>query len=393
MIQKIRSNFTMVGMICRAKNKDKAEITEPTKISSKNSNWEGLSFQMLIDTGEFGRHRLKLFGGDTIKGRSYEDKKCKMGDMEIIIKYDDRFDPTELAKVGRGYKRTVVLNGETHEFLYQLDFINFVAKHFIELSRTKVKVTGEITYSYDNNKKILYKEFNVNSIEEVADDTQYQSKCSMQLFYNKDVMDRGLIDENNKLNVPYLTDLGKKIKLQCFIESKNINKNISLDSIFYPIEIILDMSKVDFTNERANKIANFMIRNFNIIDSNIYTCCFDARIINAQEQKSYTEEELAQLLTEEEREYAELYGVSLDEVLAKKQGDSFYGERVNEIRIYQPNSSMPVKTVTDAVSEGMLEIYKTLAAPVELEDESSKKTEKKSEPVGAIKEDEFEGLF
>ena len=393
MIQKIRSNFMMVGMFTRAKDKNKAEITEPTKIPSKNSNWEGLSFQMLIDTGEFGRHRLKLFGGDNIKGRSYEDKKCKMGDTEIIIKYDDRFDPTELAKVGRGYKRTVVLNGETHEFLYQLDFINFVAEHFIELAKTKVKVMGEITFSYDNNKKILYKEFNVNSIEEVADDTPYQSKCTMQLFYNKDVMDRGLIDSNNKLNVPYLNDLGNKIKLQCFIESKNINKSLSLDSIFYPIEIILDMSKVDFTIERANKIANFMIRNFNITDNNIYTCCFDARVINAQEQKSYTDEELAQLLTEEEREYAELYGVSLDEVLAKKQGDSFYGERVNEIRIYQPNSNMPVKTISEAVSQDMLEIYKTLAAPAQLEDETPAKSEKKSEPVGAIKEDEFEGLF
>lgn len=393
MIQKVRSNFMMVGMFTRAKDKNKAEITEPTKIPSKNSNWEGLSFQMLIDTGEFGRHRLKLFGGDNIKGRSYEDKKCKMGDTEIIIKYDDRFDPIELAKVGRGYKRTVVLNGITHEFLYQLDFINFVAEHFIELARTKVKVMGEITFSYDNNKKILYKEFNVNSIEEVADDTSYQSKCTMQLFYNKDVMDRGLIDSNNKLNVPYLNDLGNKIKLQCFIESKNINKSLSLDSIFYPIEIILDMSKVDFTIERASKIANFMIRNFNITDNNIYTCCFDARVINAQEQKSYTDEELTQLLTEEEREYAELYGVSLDEVLAKKQGDSFYGERVNEIRIYQPNSSMPVKTISEAVNQDMLEIYKTLASPVQLEDETPTKSEKKSEPVGAIKEDEFEGLF
>lgn len=393
MIQKIRSNFTMVGMLMRAKDKNKIEITEPIKVPSKNSNWEGLSFQALIDTGEFGRHRLKLFGGDNIKGRSYEDKKCKMGDTEIIIKYDDRFDPTELAKIGRGYKRTVVLNGTTHEFLYQLDFINFVAEHFMELARTKVKVMGEITFSYDNNKKILYKEFNVNSIEEVSDDATYQSKCTMQLFYNKDVMDRGLIDDNNKLNVPYLNDLGNKIKLQCFIESKNINKSLSLDSIFYPIEIILDMSKVDFTIDRASKIANFMIRNFNITDSNIYTCCFDARVINAQEQKSYTDEELAQLLTEEEREYAELYGVSLDEVLAKKQGDNFYGERVNEIRIYQPNSNMPVKTISEAVSQDMLEIYKTLASPAQMVDEVSTKPEKKAEPVGAIKEDEFAGLF
>ena len=393
MIQKVRSNFMMVGTFTRAKDKNKVELTEPTKIPSKNSNWEGLSFQMLIDTGECGRHRLKLFGGDNIKGKGYEDKKCKMGDTEIIVKYDNRFDPTELAKVGRGYKRTVVLNGTTHEFLYQLDFINFVAENFMELAKTKVKVMGEITFFYDNNKKTLYKEFNVNSIEEVAEDTPYQSKCTMQLFYNKDVMDRELIDSNNKLNVPYLNDLGNKIKLQCFIESKNINKSLSLDSIFYPIDIVLDMSKVDFTIERASKIANFMVRNFNITDSNIYTCCFDARVINAQEQKSYTDEELAQLLTEEEREYAELYGVSLDEVLAKKQGDSFYGERVNEIRIYQPNSSMPVKTISEAVSQDMLEIYKTLAAPIQLENEAPIKSEKKSETTGAIKEDEFEGLF
>ena len=134
-----------------------------------------------------------------------------------------------------------------------------------------------------------------------------------------------------------------------------------------------------------------MIKNFDVKDNNIYATCWEAKFINAQEIIQYTPEQIEQLLTPEEREYAELFGESVDEIIARKQGDNVYGDRINEIRIFKPNKNMPIKTEQPSVTVDMLEIYKSIEIPTKenvlIE---NKKEEKKEQDISV---DEFEDLF
>ncbi len=390
MLGKMRNRFTFVGEILPMKDKDKKEILTATKIKSNNKDWDGESFTCLIDTGENGRHRIKLFGGDMKgKGGKYAPFKFKVNDNEVEIKHEERFNEELLKKVPKYLKRTLELDGEKKEYIYQLDYINAITASLKDFQGKRVKVTGDITFSYNNEKNILYKDFNVQSIVEVDDTVKTEAKATIQLFYTKDCIDQTLY-EDGKLNIPYLNDLGNRVKINCFVETKNTNKSIGVDDILFPMEAIIDMNKIDFTNEKQVKMANFIVKNFILSSDGVYSCAFDAKIVNAQEQKSYTKDELEQLLTDEEKEYAELFDISLDEVLARKQGDNVYGERVNETRLVKPNATLPVKTLVENVTEDMLTLYKTITPQTVFEEEKLETPAKNEEKVES---DEFEDLF
>ena len=385
MISKIRNSFAFVGTLAIAKDKDKKEVGL-TEVPSKNSSWKGLNYALTINNGDgLGVQRLKFFGGDNVKGSKFADKEFKDGDKSFKVSYDNRFDEEVLKKVRNFYKRKVVLDGVTHEFIYQNDFIEFISKNKDNIVGKKFKVTGEFNTSYVKGN--TYKEFVVTSLEEVQEDTKTQSKTQIQIFYTKDCIDRNLLD-NNKLNIQYLNDLGNKIKIQAFLENRNTDKTLGIDSIFFPIEVMLDMSKLDFTNDKHLRMAHLMINNFNINTSGVYSSAWDASLINASEQVHYSEADLESLLTPEEREYAQLFGKDLNEVLAKKQGTAVWGERVNEVRIYQPNITLPIKTQMEQVTVDMLELYKSLSQKEDVIEEQPKAEVKKD-----ISSNEFEELF
>ena len=382
MISKIRNSFKMVGKLKKSKEHVLEENNKP--------HWEGLTFRPAIICGEDGMQFIKFFGGDNKKGKKFEDKKIKNGDNEFTVSYDERFNPELLSKISRGYKRIVVLDGETHEFLYQKEFIKFMFDNFDKFENKVVEVTGEINASYSTKHKRVYMEYVVNGVKEVADDTKQCARGTMQLFYPQHAIDEDIL-KDDKIDVPYLNEIGNKIKIRAFMESKNTNKTLEVDSLFYPVEAVIELSKIDFTNDNQSRKAHLLVKNVDNRTESVLTSCWEVKLINAQEKKSYTEEEINELLTPEEREYAELWGEDLESVLAKKQGTAFYGERVNEIRCFKPEGHMPIKTVAEDVSEDMLELYKALNTTVE--EVVEKKTEKKLEEKKDIEVDEFEDLF
>lgn len=384
MISKIRNSFKMVGRLKKSKEHVLEENNKP--------HWEGLTFKPAIVCGEDGMQFIKFFGGDNKKGKTFEDKKIKNGDNEIAISYEKRFDPELLSKVSRGYKRIVVLNGETHEFLYQKEFVKFMFDNFEKFENKVVEITGEINASYSTKNKKVYMEYVVNGVKEVADDTKQCARGMMQLFYPQYAIDEDIL-KNGKIDVPYLNQVGNKVRIRAFMESKNTNKTLDVESLFYPIDAVIELSKIDFTNDNQSRKAHLLVKNVDNREECVTTSCWEVKLINAQEKKSYTEEEINDLLTPEEREYAELWGEDLEEVLAKKQGTAFYGERVNEIRCFKPESHMPIKTVTEDVSIDMLELYKALNTNVEETTEKKKVEENKVEEKKDIEVDEFEDLF
>lgn len=389
MISKIRNSFKMVGKLKKSKDHE--------LVSNDKPKWAGKTLKTTIVCGEDGMHFIKFFGGDNKKGKAFENKKIKNGDNEFEVSYDERFDPEILSQIGRGYKKTVVLDGQTNEFIYQNDFIDFVFKNFEKLEGKVVEVTGEINASYSTKNKKVYIEYVVNNVKEAADDVKQCARGTIQLFYPPYAIDEEIL-KNGKVDVPYLNEIGNKVKIKAFLESRNQSRNVlDVESLFFPVDAVIDLSKIDFTNDNQSRKAHLLVKNVDNRTENVLTSCWEVKLINAQEKKSYTQEEINELLTPEEREYAELWGEDIEEVLAKKQGTAFYGERVNEIRCFKPESHMPIKIVAEDVSTDMLDLYKAIGANNEDDNNNNKKQAKKVEEENNAKndidEDEFENLF
>lgn len=392
------ANINLVGTLKKPKNFEKKEMKSP-------SGWEGLTFQLNLDCGRFGTHYIKIFGGDMRKMKTNKEGKRVLGFEPRTIKegkgeeqttydvsYEERFKKDILSRVKGFYKNTVQNDDETHEFLFATDFCNYIYDNIDKLVGKKFKVTGSFNLNYGSQKDTVYQEIAVKNMYEVAEDVKEQAKIEAQVFYTKEAIPEAFF-EGRKLNVPFLKDNDDKITIKAYMEQRNQDKATKKDyeSLLIPIDLTLNTSKIDFTNPKMVRVANYLTNNFHITTEEVFTSTYEFDLINTQEQIEYTPEQLAELLTDEEKEYIEVFGADANEVLAKKQNKTVYGDRIKEVRVVKPTSDIPVKTKSDEISVDMLELYKVLAPKAK--EETPKTAAPKTEEPANEEADLFDQCF
>lgn len=390
-MSKIANVFAFAGKLKAGKDELKNVIS---------GNWTGSDYRFSLINDD-GTHFIKAFGGDMKKGAGFEDRVIKLDeDTEMTVAYADRHNAEILAKVPNRYKSVVKLLDGTYEFLYQNEFVEFIYAQISKWTDKFFKMRGRVNFSMSKDKKVTYKEFTPSYIEEITEEEYNKitnkSAMDLQLFYDSNCIDQELVGANGEVNVPYLTDMGKKVVAHVYVEQKNSDKKTKDAVPLYhiPLEITMDFSKYDFSIENHRKMAKLILRNFVVQGDNVYTSCWTLKDKNVQEKKEYTEEELNEMLTPEEKEAIEVFGMSMEQVIRNKTGESVYGERVRETKIIQPHPAMLFREVDETVTQMSFELYKTIG--VEEEAQPVKKAEpKKAEPnkEGTLKEDDFAGLM
>jgi hypothetical protein len=375
----MRNNFKIVGTLEKPKGFGTTTIN-----SDGNSKWEGLALLGRIKSGE-DSIRLKFFGGENKKGSTVEGKKITVKDEngnttdEFVVEYSERFDEEVLEKVPNFYKQIVMLNGLRHEFIFSTDFIKFVEENYDELMKSKVRVTGDVGLTYSEEHKRTFKDFTVRNIFTAKDDEEDSAIATMEIYYVKGAVDENIFD-GKSVDVKTLQELNNRVKINVFTLTSNPDKSTKemYKTVHMPLTVMFDGSKLDYSQEICKKVAAFMLNNFKIKDAGkVYKSAWDMRIVAGKEELEYTEDDVAQLLTEEEKEYIELFGEQKAKALmAKKMGKSVYGTFTDELRLKTPNENCPFKTLADEVSVDMLELYKVLIKKKEKEDKPTKKKEK-----------------
>ncbi len=389
----IRNRFTFIGKV----KGEKAEFKDISK-----PHWKGHSLKLLLLCGEDGGQFVEFFGGDNLNSKTgkYEIKTFKVNDdEEIAVKDGTPITEELLGQIPRWYKRKAHLTEGEKEFIYQSEWIAYVNEQLKDIEGQIVKVTGEIEFSYSPKAKKTYPRYRANSIELVDEETAKQSaRAKLQLYYDQSSVDQNIF-EGNKINIPYVRELGSKVTVNAYVCGANSHKDqLDVKELFYPIETVIDLSKIDFAVEKQNRMAHILLRNVLNTTDSITTSAWEVKVVNAQETREYTEDEIEQLLSPEELEYAELWGIDPKDVINKKNGNSVFGERVRELKCFKPEDSMPIKQIAEEVSEEDLSLYQAIKEAVKLDKAQPKKETPKPKVEEKPKEaditaDDFEDMF
>lgn len=211
------------------------------------------------------------------------------------------------------YKKHNELVPNRKEFLHDFDAAQYLVDVLPENKTHTYKVTGNVEFSEYNGK--IQKRFKIQTIEIVPEDEKHQLKMIADLFFKK-----GAVDDS-------VQESGKKVLIDTYaLQYDNKTKKDQ----YFPLPLVLNLSKVDFNNERQMKLVELLKKQLTVTSNKeVYHLLYELKVVRGAEEVEFDESKL----TVQQREFIEL-GVSKLEDYKPK--GSVYGEAVEEIQLIKP---------------------------------------------------------
>ena len=170
--------FSFVGTI--QVNEQSAKVPGFRDINTKKAN--GVSMNLVCVAAQNNRAFMECAGfkNSSIKTMDTENNK-------IEVDWGDREDADIIKKVANYKKNVIVLNGERHEFIASLDFIQFIRDHIDEIKGKEFTVTGQVTKNEYNGK--ITDRFQIQNMFEVTEEKKHQLKVTGEFIFSADGVD------------------------------------------------------------------------------------------------------------------------------------------------------------------------------------------------------------
>ena len=281
---------------------------------------------------------------------------------KIEIDWGDRLDSDTIEQVANYRKYTVDLGddfGGREEFITEYDMILHL-KEWLPQYQGKVLVTGQFVREYYAKNKRYYNRFRVQRVFAVDEDTKSRLSLTLDLFYNKDSIDKSDFDET------------KKMTLSAWI-SQYINKDEG--NKFVPIQLVFSAAKYDLDeNDRHKKLFKYKMGYLEVKNKTMVHIPWDIVLVRGAEEVEFDES----MLTDAQKEQIELGIKDIDDF--RPRGGA-YGENIEEFRLFDPK-------LEGDYTEGLIdteikfsEFEEDIFVPAEEEtlEEAKEKSKKKSE--------------
>lgn len=290
------------------------------------------------------------------------------------IDWDDRLDPDVVDSVA-SYRRYVVDLGEEfggrQEFVSAYDFIKFIAKNIGKYDG-KLMATGTFRKEWYQKTGKYYDHFNVQNVYAV-DAATHKDRLYllMDVYYNKFSIDDVTFDDD------------KKIRLDGYIK-QYINKDEG--EKFIPMQFVLSAGKLNFENEKHQKIFDYKISYIYINNKTMLHIPWEISYVSGAEEVEFDES----MLTDKQREQVEL---GLKTVEDFKPRGNILGERVVEYRLVDPkltgefSDGLVNTNLSPKEFEEMIYIPPKTEVLEDIEEEKSKKTTSKVKEEPEAEED------
>lgn len=200
------------------------------------------------------------------------------------------------------------------EFISEYDFAEFIHKLILsgKIDGKLFRILGDIELSEYNGK--IYKKFKPNRLYLVDDNTEQTSTGQIQIFFNKDSLDKGSLKDKKRLYINgYVRNYDNQRK----------------DIAPFPITLVIDASSED---ERVQKVVKLLESQFTVKDKSWKEFGVKVKILNGSQRVRITED----MLSDFQREMLELGMTSMEELekeILHEKGEELYGERVEEMVI------------------------------------------------------------
>lgn len=227
------------------------------------------------------------------------------------------------------------------QFVHIKDFIKFINSSQEVIKGNKIKVTGDVKSNYYNGKNRL--QFIPSTVEFVSADTREELTVHLDIFF-----DRDSIDDDKKEKKMYINGyVGERIK--------------KADKLI-PTQIIFDYSKANLEDENQNNLVEFVKGFFNVKNKKLlYKLPVICQVINGAEVVEFDESQLT-------KTQKTAIALGLNTLEDFKPKGNIFGERINFIRLIQPNLKQATEGAIESID--VEDLYNYL-----LEDDSDKSIE------------------
>lgn len=327
------SRFSFVGTALIPKEKSKRpfykEFEKTDNETKKKKTMRSMTFGVKESDANVAFVEAFDSEQDTIYTMDSDDNK-------IEVDWADRFDEEIINSVA-SYRRYTVDLGEEHggrkDFITLFDFMEFLNEHLPKYDG-KVMVTGQFVKEWYAKGKQYFDKFRIQNVYAVEDDIKPRLSLSMEIFYNKDSLDKTDFKDN------------KKIYLNGYIE-QYINKDEGKKMI--PMQFIFSAAKYDLEgNEKHKALYNYKMQYIDVKTSKAMVHIpWDLVLVRGAEEEEFNES----MLTARQKEQIELGLKKLEDF---KPRGTILGERVNEYRLFDP------KLIGD-FADGLIELDETIS--------------------------------
>ena len=309
----ITSRFTFVGSPVIPKESSKRPFCREIKKTDEKtkSTKDMISMTFGIKESDNNMAFVEAFDSvqDTILTMDSDNEKME-------VDWDDRFDE-EIVNTVASYRRYTVDLGE--DFGGRCDFITLydLMKHlneYLPKYNGKVMVTGQFKREWYAKKNTYLDKFKIQNVYAVNEETKSRLGLTMDLYYNKDSVDKGEFDES------------KKIYLNCYIE-QYMGKDEGKKMI--PMTFVFSAAKYDMDKEKHKKLFDYKMSYIDIKNKTMVHIPWDIVLLRGAEEAEFDES----MLTAKQKEQIELGLKTLDDFKPK---GAIMGDRINEYRLFDP---------------------------------------------------------
>lgn len=365
----LQSRFSFVGTIMLPKEKADSKrpfckTIEKTDAKTKRKK-KMLSMSFGVKEGDSNMAFVEVFDSEqeTIMTMDTDNEK-------IEVDWEDRFDEDVIEQVAGYRKYTADLGddfGGRQEFISGYDFILHL-KEWLPKYKGKVMVTGQFVREYYAKNKQYYNKFKVRNVFAVDEDKKNRLSLTLDLFYNKDSIDKADFEESNK------------IMLSCWIE-QYINKDEGKK--YVPIQLVFSTAKYDLEeNERHKKLFKYKMNYIEVKDKTMVHIPWEVVLVRGAEEAEFDES----MLTDAQKEQIELGIKTLDDFKPK---GAIFGDKVDEFRLFDPKLEGDYTEGFIDTELSFSEFEESIFVPAEDEtiDEAKEKSKKKSDSKKSAKKD------
>ena len=227
------------------------------------------------------------------------------------MKKDDEKTQEDLDKIKEYEQQIKELATNRITFCHMQDVVKFLNSALPAIGKQKVRVTGQVKCNYYNGKNNL--QYIPSLIELVPEETENQLKVFVDFFYDKD----GIDDDTKEKKMIVNGYIGEKVK--------------KVDKL-YPLAVAFDYTKVDEENPQHKMLLDYMKGIFKITNKKeVHKIGLELNVLNGAETVEFNED----CLTDQQKMEIALGLSKLEDF---KPRGNIYGNRIQELRVFKPDS-------------------------------------------------------
>lgn len=282
---------------------NKIEIPWAKRNAKENIEKVAQNRRFVVDLEEKGRNTLlKRMAEKIADGEGVTDEELQKAGLENESEVEAALEKS---------------NSKRHEFIAQWDQAEFMKK-VLESDKYKDKkffIRGVVEKRYSDVNQKWYESIVPQRIYMADPDAEEYSIGNAVMYFNKEALDDGSVDDNGKYYVNGFT----------LEYDSNRKKNIPA-----PIQLVISAAP-DSADEKTKKLVSRMVKKFKVEDDSWKQYGVEFSMLNGAQRLEITED----MLTEDEKEDLECGLITIDD-LRREYGGSVYGDRVQEYRFVKP---------------------------------------------------------